>query len=71
MTSFKVPLLVEEWCLELQALPPHAKGVMIEFVQPQRNKLSFVFSLSLAAGVCACVFGTTTLCPISETVPRA
>ena len=37
---------------ELQALPPHAKGTMIESVQPQGNKLSFAFSLSLAAGAC-------------------
>ena len=44
------PLQVEGWCLE--ALPPHAKGTMIESVQPQENKLSFALSLSLAAGAC-------------------
>ena len=49
----KVLLLqVEGWCLELQALPLHAKGTMIESVQPQGNKLNFAFSLSLAAGAC-------------------
>ena len=63
------PPQVEGWCLELQALPPHAEGIMIESVQPQGNKLSFAFSLSPAAG--ACVFGTTTPCPFSETVPPA
>ena len=31
-------------------MPPHAKGTMIESVQPQGNKLSFAFSLSFAAG---------------------
>ena len=46
------PIQVEGWCLELLALPPHAKGTMIESVQPQGNRLSFAFSLSLAAAAC-------------------
>ena len=35
-----------------KALPLHAKGIMTESVQPQGNKPSFAFSLSLAAGAC-------------------
>ena len=31
---------------------PHAKGIMIEIVQPQGNKLNLAFALSLAAGAC-------------------